>query len=150
MFISYRRVDEQKKFAKKFVEQLRKQNITVWIDDDGIAAGERLDEILAENIIKHDIFVCVLSDKYFESDFCQSELDFAHNLKKKVFPIKWNDSTLPPAFIFNYGHICRHTYNPQAENLDAELQKCVDEFMKLAESKLYTLLNTVIIIMCLL
>ena len=136
-FISYRRIGEQKEFAEKFVQQLEKQNIGVWIDDNDMAAGDSLVPNIVKGINKSDITVCVLTRQFFESAYCNDELDFAHNAKKRLFFIEWNDTELPEEFRFKYGGIRRHTYNPQTENPDAELQKCVDEFMKLAKSKLY-------------
>ena len=137
VFISYRRLGEQKEFTEKFVKQLEERNVTVWIDDRGIAVGEKVDPTIAKGINESDIFVCVLSDEFFASDYCQNELGFAHNLKKRVFPIRWNNSSLQPEFQLPFGRILRHTYNPQAESPDAELQKCVDEFMRMVDSKLY-------------
>ena len=136
VFVSYRQVGEQKVFAKKFVEQLKERNISAWIDVDCIAVGDKLVPAITEAINKSDIFVCVLSDEFFASKYCQNEFDFADNAKKRLFPIKWNDSSFPDEYRFTFDRILHHTYNPQ-ENPDAELQKCVEEFMKLAKSKLY-------------
>ena len=137
VFISYRQLDEQKEFTEKFIQQLEKRNITAWIDARCITAGENLDRTISDAIIRSDIFVCVLSDAFFESVYCPNELDFAHNAKKRLFPIRWNNSSLPDQFKLRYDGVHRHNYNSQADNPDAELQKCVDEFMKIVDSKLY-------------
>ena len=137
VFISYRQLDEQKEFTQKFVQQLEERNITVWIDDDDMAAGDDLAQKISDGIIKSDIFVCVLSAEFFESDYCPNELDFAHNAKKRLFPIMWNDSSLPDRFKLRYDGVRRHDYNSQVDNPDEELKKCVDEFMRMVDSKLY-------------
>ena len=133
VFVSYRQVGEQKVFAKKFVEQLKERDISAWIDVDCIAVG---DKAITEAINKSDIFVCVLSDEFFASEYCRNEFDFAHNAKKRLFPIKWNDNSFPEEYWSPFDSILHHTYNPQA-NPDAELQKCVDEFVRIVYSKLY-------------
>ena len=131
VFISYRRLDEQKEFTEKFVQQLRNQSITVWFDDDGIVAGDWLVPTIRKNIENSDIVVCVLSDEFFKSEYCQNELACANRDKKRFFFIKWNDTKLPKDFMFTAGGIRYHTY--KTENPDAELKKCVDEFMKVIE-----------------
>ena len=139
VFISYRRLDKQKEFKEKFIQQLEKRKITVWIDARRIAAGENVDQTIADAIIRSDIFFCVLSDTFFASKYCRNEFDFAHNAKKKLFPIRWNNSSLPDWFKDTYDGVRHHDYNSRADNRDAELQKCVDEFMKIVDSKLYNI-----------
>ena len=138
VFISYRRLDKQKEFTEKFIQQLEKRNINAWIDARCITHRENSDRTIGDAIIRSDIFVCVLSDAFFESVYCPKELDFAHNAKKKLFPIRWNNSSLPDWFKDRYDGVRHHDYNSRAD-CDAELQKCVDEFMKIVDSKLYNI-----------
>ena len=84
-FISYRRLGKQKEFTEKFVQRLKKRNITVWIDDDGIRVGDWLVPTIRKSIENSEIVVCVLSDEFFESEYCQNELACAHKEKKRFF-----------------------------------------------------------------
>ena len=131
VFVSYRRTGEQKQFVKKFVEQLMQQKFNVWLDDNAMFPGDMITTEISHAIKKSDIFVCLLSKEFFESEWCPKELNFATFKRKKVFPIWWNNDVLPDTFEFKHGDEMLYSYNSQADNPEEELKKCVIAFMKL-------------------
>ena len=136
VFISYCRKDKQKLFAQDLLRQLRQQKVDAWMDEKDMDQGDALPKELAEAINNRDLFVCVLSKGYFESKSCPKEIRYAQHLEKSLFPIHWGEDDLPDEFQFLLGDILRHNYNPQTKNSQEELQKCVDEVMKVIASEL--------------
>ena len=67
------------------------------------------------------LFLCVLSNDYFESDNCKKELWHAIKHRKKIFPIEWvGRFSLPTEFESSLKGMLRHRYDPEAINENAE------------------------------
>ena len=107
------------------------QKFNVWLDDNAMFPGDMITTEISHAIKKSDIFVCLLSKEFFESEWCPKELNFATFKRKKVFPIWWNNDVLPDTFEFKHGDEMLYSYNSQADNPEEELKKCVIAFMKL-------------------
>ena len=135
VFISYRRRDKQKLFAQDLFDQLKEQNVDVWMDNEDMHPGDALPKELAEAINNCDLFVCVLSKEYFESKWCEKEIRYAQYVEKRLFPIHWGEDNLPDEFQFLLGDIIRHNYNPKAKNYQEELLTCVDKLMNVIASE---------------
>ena len=131
VFLSYRRIGEQKQFVKKFAEQLKQQKFNIWLDDYDMFPGDMITTEISHGIKRSAIFVCLLSKEFFESEWCPKELNFATFKRKKVFPIWWNNDELPDTYEFNHRDQMLYSYDSQADNPEEELKKCVRTFMKL-------------------
>ena len=136
VFISYRRKDKQHLFAQDLFDKLKKRKVNVWKDDKDMDPGDDLPEELAEAIDNCSLFVCLLSKEYFESKWCSMEIRYAQQVDKKLFPIHWGKDDLPNHFQFLLGQKIRYNYNPESENYQEELQKCVDKVMEVIASEL--------------
>lgn len=96
IFISY--AIEQKRFAgdlKSWFEDL--VGIETFVAHNDIDGGTIFPEEILSEIRTTDLFICILSDEYRKSKFCDQELGIAIALHKKVLPIKFNMS--PYGFI---------------------------------------------------
>ena len=117
-------------FAQDLLHQLKQRKVDAWMDERDMYPGDALPTELTEAINNCDLFVCVLSKEYFESEWCPLEISFAERVKKRLFPIHWGEDNLPDE------DIIRHNYNPESENYQEELQKCVDKVMEVIASEL--------------
>ena len=105
------------------------------MDEKDMRPGDALPNELAEAINESDLFICVLSEEYFESKWCPKEIRYGQYVEKRLFPIHWGEDTLPDEFQFLLGNILRHNYNPKAKNFQEEFQICVDKLMNVIASE---------------
>ena len=104
----------------------------MWKDDEGgINPGANLTTKMKSGIESSDLFVCVLSTDYFQSDKCLLELRHALEREKKFFPIEWvGRFCLPPEFDNDENPLkgmLRHRYDPEAINENTEARICVNQ-----------------------
>ena len=136
MFLSYRQIDKHKQFAQDLFDQLKQQNFGVWRDDNGTQPGDSLPEKLSKAINKCDLFVCLLSKEYFDSEWCLKQIRFAQDTQKRLFAIHWGKDEIPDDFKFLLGDMLSHNYNPQADDSEKELQKCLEELISVITGEL--------------
>ena len=88
IFISYKHNDKQMKEGEifDFVSRLQQDGYRVWYDQ-GIEPGTHFDEEIASRVEGCHFFLCFLSDEYFMSNWCSTELDNAFELNKTIVPI---------------------------------------------------------------
>jgi hypothetical protein len=72
LFISYSHKDAE--FAQRLADDLRKEDIVVWIDSTQIKVGDSMVDRISKGLRQHDYFVPVFSPAYFESPWCKKEL----------------------------------------------------------------------------
>ena len=102
--------------------------------------GANLTPEILSSIESSDLFLCVLSTDYFDSEWCKNELKHAIKHGKKLFPIEWvGKFFLPTKFESQLKDILRRKYHPKAINEKAETRKCVNEVI----SVIGQLMNTV-------
>ena len=85
IFISYpHQIREQ---AEIVIQSLQSAGYRVWFDF-GLVAGSSYNEVIAERIIECEVFCCLLSREYYDSQYCRQEFFFAkEELKKPIIPI---------------------------------------------------------------
>jgi hypothetical protein len=100
VFVSYSRKDGE--IARKIVDELKQQDIDIWIDWEGIPpSGDWLTEIY-KGIENSDVFLFVLSPDSLESRVCAEELEHAEKNGKKIIPVvvrKEFDFSIVPSII---------------------------------------------------
>lgn len=87
IFLSY--ATAQKRVAgelKSWFEGLA--GIETFVAHDDMVGGSQFLEVILSGIKSADLFICILSDEYRASDFCDQELGIAFALNKKILPIK--------------------------------------------------------------
>lgn len=86
VFISYRRTPSAM-LATLIAKELERNNIAVFVDtrqQDGAGLFPRR---LLTAIQEHEIFVCLLADSTFESEWVLKEIEHAHLLGKTMIPV---------------------------------------------------------------
>ena len=100
VFISYSRkdyVDEHKNVipgneVSKIKEALTQAGITYWFDENGVYAGDEFARLIARNIKASKVFVFLSTVNSNESEWTADEISTAHMLKKKIIPVRIDDS----------------------------------------------------------
>ncbi len=98
VFVSYSRRDAA--FVSVLVEDLQDHGKSVWVDTDGIGDGEVFPDVIRAAIEGSDVFVFVITPDSAASRFCESEVDHALELNKRVVPVlrqAVDDDLLPEA-----------------------------------------------------
>lgn len=95
VFISYSRRDTN--VVDKICKAFDDNNISYFIDRQGIGGGLEFPKVLAEAILSSHIFLFIASQNSYKSKFTQSEVVFAFNKKQKsdIIPYIIDDSNLP-------------------------------------------------------
>lgn len=94
VFISYSHDDRV--FAGHLTADLRRRGVKVYIDER-LQAGESWRQQLAVAIENTDAFVLLISPTSIVSEYVEWELDTAQGLNKKVFPLMYEEASVPPA-----------------------------------------------------
>ena len=85
VFISYSRRDAV--FVSRLQEALEARGKSVWVDVEGIRAGEVFPEVLRNAIDQSDAFVFVLSPDSLASAYCTDEIGHAEGMEKRILPL---------------------------------------------------------------
>ncbi len=129
IFVSYHHDDEE--IAYEIISDFQARGYRVCYDS-GIPIGVNYFESLAEKIRNCELFLCILSTKYIETDFCQRELFYALNLRKRIVPIKTETFKLPDAMQFQLSAL--HSFNianyPSGEALVDHLCEIAPQTLK--------------------
>jgi len=88
-FVSYSRKDLD--FVRKLGESLKKDLKDVWVDLDGLFAGEEWWPRICAEIDAANSFVFVASDNSAASMHCQRETQYAAENHKRILPIVIDD-----------------------------------------------------------
>lgn len=107
VFISYARADykdEQNRplpnnVISKITSAFRENNISYWIDEDGIYTGDNFAKIIAKAIKSASVFVFVSTKNSNASFWVQNEVSVAREYKKPILPIKCDESTYADSII---------------------------------------------------
>jgi len=93
IFISY--AHEDKDFAFNLASNLKLHEVSVWIDYQGIRVGDRVDDVIENEILACSEFLVVLSPDARKSDWVKNETQFALNEKKPVLPLLYRQCRIP-------------------------------------------------------
>lgn len=85
VFISYSRRDSV--FVDRLAAAVEGCGKTVWLDTEGIEAGEVFPLALRRAIEESDAFVFVISPDSVASRFCEQEVEHAQTLGKRILPV---------------------------------------------------------------
>ncbi|MCB9451221.1 MAG: LysM peptidoglycan-binding domain-containing protein [Anaerolineaceae bacterium] len=97
-FISYRRVPSAT-LATLIAKELEKHGIQVFVDTRSVDGGGLFPRRLIEAIHNNDVFVCLVADTTFESDWVREEITQAHTIGKTMIPVfqeSWEQLTPKP------------------------------------------------------
>jgi WD40 repeat protein len=97
VFISYSRRDGS--FVRRLASSIEGQGKQVWIDTEGIEDAEVFPEAIRRAIERSDAFLFVITPAAVESAYCENEVEYASELKKRIVPVLRDpvpDSELPP------------------------------------------------------
>lgn len=118
IFISYSRKDTQ--YKNKLLHAITKLEIdgkaNIWVDQRKLKVGDRFDEEIEKQIATSDIFLLLLSENFWASEYIQNHEFPAiqHRYRKdsiKIIPIVLRDA----AHLMNYGEIKQHLAIPQGK-----------------------------------
>jgi len=95
-FISYQNDDVL--LARRIAEQLMANKCNVWFAEYAIGMINRtvFDDEISKGISSSSGAVCIISDKYFKSEFCKKEIDLLIDQKKVITCIQMPNSTYDP------------------------------------------------------
>ena len=85
VFISYSRKDSP--FVQRLNTALVGDQRLVWVDWQGIPAGEDWWNEIKLGIENAETFVVVISENWLKSQICHQELEYARDLNKRVLPV---------------------------------------------------------------
>ena len=109
--------------------------------------GADLTAEILSGVESSDLFLCVLSTDYFQSENCKMELQHALQHGKKLFPIEWvGRFSLPREFESSLKGMLRHKYDPEAINEKAEERKCVNKVIAVIGQLMNTVTFTIVYI----
>src|SRR5690606_39765212 len=87
VFISYRRKPSAM-LANLIARELRERHrIEVYLDTERMDTAGDLPTRLTDAIRKSDVFLCLVAEDTFESDWVQREIEAAHDLGKPMVPV---------------------------------------------------------------
>jgi hypothetical protein len=96
VFISYS--TKNLDFVASLYQQLTRRGLSVWFDKRSLEGGTQWRESIVNGIIGCKVFLLVLSPKSVASDNVRKEVDLAEHHNKKILPLMWEDTSLPPSF----------------------------------------------------
>ena len=119
----------------------------MWKDERVLEPGAKLTPEMLSGIESSDLFLCVLSTDYFQSEKCKMELRHALKHEKKFFPIEWvGRFSLSHEFESSLKDMLRHKYDPEAINEKAEERKCVNKVIAVIGQLMNTVTFTIVYI----
>ncbi|MBF0473822.1 MAG: toll/interleukin-1 receptor domain-containing protein [Nitrospirae bacterium] len=98
--ISHPWLDSNNPFILRLEESMIKQGFDIQVDNERALSEDNLSMII-KNILKSegDIFLLVLTNKAFQSEFCAKELDFVLKADKPIVPIFTDSCNIPDSMI---------------------------------------------------
>ncbi|HEY9646737.1 MAG TPA: toll/interleukin-1 receptor domain-containing protein, partial [Chroococcidiopsis sp.] len=89
VFISYSMADSD--FARKLNNALQTHGKSTWFDQESIASGSDFQQEIFQGIESADNFLFVISPNSIESPYCESEVEHAKQLNKRIIPVMYRD-----------------------------------------------------------
>ena len=85
VFVSYSRRDDE--FVERLVESISARGKEVWLDTEGIADADVFPEAIKRAIEGSNAFVFVITPSSVHSAFCDTEVEYARELQKRIVPV---------------------------------------------------------------
>lgn len=103
VFISYSWADRE--VVTSIRKALERNNISYFIDLEGISGGNNIPAVLADAIKDSEVFLFVASKNSYASKFATSEVTFAFNNlpKERILPFLIDNADMPQDFVFLFG-----------------------------------------------
>ena len=138
VFISYSRkdyVDEKKNVLpgneiSKIKEALTKAGITFWFDEDGVYSGDKFAEVIVKNIKASSVFVFLSTANSNLSEWTASEISTAHMMKKKIIPVRIDNSIYHDDVILYLSRLSHIDYYENPEKGRQELVRSIKAFLE--------------------
>jgi len=142
VFISYSRkdyVDEHKNVipgneVSKIKEALTKAGITYWFDEEGVYSGDEFAKVIVRNIKASKMFVFLSTVNSNQSEWTAREIATAYMHKKKIIPVRIDDSVYHDDVILYISLLSHVDYYDNPEKGRQELIRSINAY--LAEEKL--------------
>lgn len=147
VFISYSRSDykNEDKTIKpgNVISEIKKvfdaAHITYWIDEEGIYSGDEYVPVISKAIKMCDVFLFVSSQSSNASEWTSSEIAAARMYKKKIIPLRLDDSPYNDSIILYIAHLDFIDYRKNPQDALSSLVKSVQSYIetqKLEEERL--------------
>jgi adenylate cyclase len=117
IFISYSRKDSPEALA--LAEQLRREGMSVWIDQHGIGGASEWAAEIAKAIRDSSSILLLISEHSVSSDAVQKEVALASSRKKPILPVVLRRTVLPVSLEYHLAGIQRVRYEDTAGILTA-------------------------------
>ena len=85
VFVSYSRHDSE--FVGRLVASIEQRGKEAWLDTEGLVDGEVFPAAIRTAIEQADTFLFVISPAAVASPFCESEVSYAGELRKRIVPV---------------------------------------------------------------
>jgi hypothetical protein len=118
VFLSYARKDVDN--ATKLKQELEKRGFGVWMDLEGIKAGNYKTKV-TDGLNKSRCVILLMTEHSLTSESVQKELEFAAGKNVPLIPVchrEWPDAKLPDWYRFDYGPIHRRVLTAEAASFD--------------------------------
>ena len=143
VFISYSRYDykdENKKIIPgNAVTEIKgvfdAANITYWIDEEGVYSGDQYVPIIAKAIKMCDVFLFISSKSSNSSEWTSSEIAAARMYKKKIIPLRLDDSPYHDSIILYIAHLDFLDYKKNPQLALTKLVDSVKEYLERIETE---------------
>ena len=138
VFISYSRkdyVDDHKSVkpgneVSKIKEALTKAGITYWFDEDGVYSGNEFAKVILRSIKASRLFVFLSTVNSNQSEWTANEISTANMLKKKIIPVRIDDSVYHDDVILYISRLSHIDYYDNPEKGRQELIRSVRAYLE--------------------
>lgn len=137
IFISYARGDYKDKNGviipnnpiSKIKEDLDKEGLSYWIDEDGIEPGKEWADLIPPAILRCKVFVFVSSQRSNEHKFTRSEVAIAHEYDKHIIPFRIDDTKYNPSIVVHLAGLEHISYYVDPERSVASLTQTIKNYI---------------------
>ena len=134
VFISYSRrdyVDENNNVIKgniisKIKQILIDNNISFWFDEEGIYSGDEFANYIVDAIEKSDVFLFVSTENSNKSEWTSREIAVANSYKKKIIPLKVDNSLYHKSIIL---YIANLDFIDYQQNPEKSIEKLTSSIL---------------------
>lgn len=143
VFVSYSRKDyldsNRNTIEGNVITKLKllflKNNITYWMDEEGIYSGDAFAQLIARNIKRCKIFLYISSENSNVSSWTSNEIAVATEYKKKIIPFRIDSSSYHDdaiLYIAKLDYIC---YYQNQEKALVQVINSINEYKLLCEQQ---------------
>lgn len=138
VFISYSRkdyVDGHKNVipgneVSKIKEILTSAGISFWFDEDGVYSGNEFAKVIVRSIKASKVFVFLSTNNSNQSEWTANEISTAYMLKKKIIPVRIDDSVYHDDVILYLSRLSHIDYMDNPEKGRMELVRSINSYLE--------------------